>query len=105
MQRIKSSKSFKSLLGLNKESAVEKPMIDVTVDIGMEASRFDAFDFQSHDEVQNDHMSSNVETGGKLKTSLIFYDLLIYIYSDEFFWSTNGNLVKTNYKLQETMEG
>ena len=77
MKSIKSSKSFKSLLGLNKESVVENPMIDVSVDIGMEASKSDVFDFLSQDEVQNHQTSSNVDTEGKFHTPFKSYDLLI----------------------------
>ena len=65
MKSIKSSKSLKSLLGLNKEAEVETQMIDVSVDIGMEASKFDTFDFHSPANRQNDQMGSNVDTGGK----------------------------------------
>ena len=42
----KSTKSFKSLLGLNKDTITENPMVDLSIDIGMEASKFDPFDFQ-----------------------------------------------------------
>ena len=42
----RSTKSFKSLLGLNKDTIAEKPMVDLSIDIGMEASKLDPFDFQ-----------------------------------------------------------
>ena len=60
----KSTKSFKSLLGFGKDTAYENPMVDLSVDIGSEASKFDPFDFQVPEEIKVDTPVSNVELEG-----------------------------------------
>ena len=60
----KSTKSFKSLLGFGKDTAYENAMVDLSVDIGSEASKFDPFDFQVPEEIKVDTPVSNVELEG-----------------------------------------
>ena len=52
IKSIRSNKSFKSLLGLNKAS-FETPMVDFMVDIGKEASNWDTLEGKIKDEETN----------------------------------------------------
>ena len=64
----KSTKSFKSLLGFGKDNAYENPMVDLSVDIGSEASKFDPFDFQGPEEIKVDIPTSSTEIEGIAQT-------------------------------------
>ena len=63
LKSTKSNKSLRSLLGFNKEPPIETPMIDVSIDIGMEASKFDVFDSHKKEE-QTSQTNSNIDPEG-----------------------------------------
>ena len=50
-------------MGFNKEPPIETPMIDVSIDIGMEASKFDVFDSHKKEE-QTSQTNSNIDPEG-----------------------------------------
>ena len=62
----KSTKSFKSLLGLGKDSVTESPMVDLSVDIGTEASKFDPFDIRIPVEKNVNESFSTTQIEGRI---------------------------------------
>ena len=62
----KSTKSLKSLLGFNKDTVVESPMLDLSVDIGKEASKFDSFDFQDPELIDKSEIGSVTQFEGNM---------------------------------------
>ena len=62
----KSTKSLKSLLGFNKDTVVESPMLDLSVDIGKEASKFDSFGFQDPELNEKSEIGSVTQFEGNM---------------------------------------
>ena len=62
----KSTKSLKSLLGFNKDTVIESPMLDLSVDIGKEASKFDSFDFQDPKSNEKSEIGSVTQFEGNM---------------------------------------
>ena len=65
IRSIRSTKSFKSLLGFSREVSAENPMVDISVDIGMEASKFDPLGAESKVEPQSEETAQEAKEKGK----------------------------------------
>ena len=73
IRSIRSTKSFKSLLGFSREVSAENPMVDISVDIGMEASKFDPLGAENKVEPQSEEAAQEAKEKGKeyLKVKLV----------------------------------
>ena len=64
----KSAKSLKSFFGFSTESTVERPSVDLSVDISMEASKMDSLSIKDEEMQQCDDGISNITIEGTLVT-------------------------------------
>ena len=64
----KSAKSLKSFFGFSTESTVERPSVDLSVDISMEASKMDSLSIKDDEVQQHDDDISNINMEGTLVT-------------------------------------
>ena len=73
IRSIRSTKSFKSLLGFSREVSAENPMVDISVDIGMEASKFDPLGAENKVNPQSEETAQEGKEKGKehLKVKLV----------------------------------
>ena len=66
----KSAKSLRSFFGFSTESTTERPSVDLSVDISMEASKMDSLSIKNDDMQQHDDDISNINMEGTLVTFL-----------------------------------
>ena len=82
----KSAKSLKSLLGFNKDTVVESPMLDLSVDIGKEASKFDSFDFQDPESNEKSGIGSATQFEGNMLIHNMFNYSFEYMFQKTQFY-------------------
>ena len=64
----KSAKSLKSFFGFSTESTAERPSVDLSVDISMEASKLDSLSIKDDEMQHHDDDISNINMEGTLVT-------------------------------------